>query len=64
MNQYHKEEYLEEEDAEAEADKKRTPPSSSSTRRGFSVPGFQNCDIVARALCFNVALAWCHFPGL
>lgn len=33
------------EEEEWEAEKKRTPPSSSSTRRGFSVPGFQNCDI-------------------
>lgn len=40
-----REETYPEEDEEAEAERKRTPPSSSSISRGFSVPGFQNCDI-------------------
>jgi hypothetical protein len=54
MTKKKKKEDLEEEEEEAEAERKRTPPSSSSTRRGFSVPGFQNCDIVGRALLLRV----------
>lgn len=55
------EEYLEEE--ERDAAKKRTPPSSSSRRRGFSVPGFQNCDIatVAVFLLSSAFVFWTLF---